>query len=84
MTATISQFSIHSEAMSDAIRDAARDKFYPTHVYGDFEIAVPHAQEFDYLPTFIPALVIDGVCFKATLLRFDRGMGTASYGIELI
>ncbi len=84
MPATIAQYNIHDEAMCDSIRDVAIEKFHPGHAWGDFVVCVPHANESDYLPTFIPLVDIGGTGFRATLLRFDRGTGFASYGVEVI
>ncbi len=74
---------LNLQAVTDAIREAAVEKFiFSCRGVDSFEVSLPHAAEYEYLPTFIAGMYIDGTAFKATLLRYDRGTGRASYGVE--
>ncbi len=75
---------LNLQAVTDAIREAAVEKFHYCDMHANFQVSIEHAAEYEYLPTYIAGMDIDGTAFKATLLRYDRGTGRASYGLEIL
>ncbi len=74
---------LNLQAVTDAIREQAQYMFHSPSAMGSFALTLDYAGEYEFLPTFLK-LDIDGTAFKATLLRYDRGTGRASYGLEIL
>jgi hypothetical protein len=81
----MSTTKIHRDVIIDAMREAILDlSFFPERII----IPIPHANEFDFLPTFIESFDVDrdwpnvlGYPYSAALVDYDRRTKIANYEV---